>query len=155
MRKIAAIAAAVAVLAVIGGGATLASGEDSSSQTIRLVERTTEFGVLDFGDPGPSVGDTFTFHGNLFDRDGNKVGRDGRSCTQTTAAGESNCTVTARLEGGHISAQGLIRSAEIPFVATFAVTGGTGQYRDVGGQIRVEQETEEEANLTVRLISLG
>lgn len=131
---------------------TFASGANDSSRTIRLKEVTTEFAVIDLGDAGPSVGDMFTFHGELFDRHCDEVGTDAGTCTQTTAAGESHCVVTVHLAGGDIASQGLIGNAEIPFSAAFAVTGGTGKYRDVDGQIRVEQVSEEEAHFTVRLV---
>lgn len=87
----------------------------------------------------------------MFDLDGTRVGRDAGTCSQTTAAGEAHCLITAHLDGGDIATQGIIRNTAIPFSAAFAVTGGTGTYRDVSGQLRLEQMSEEEAHLTLRL----
>ena len=42
-----------------------------------------------------------------------------------------------------------MRDASIPFVAIFAITGGTGEFADAGGQLRLEQVSEEQAHLTL------
>jgi hypothetical protein len=155
MRTFGAIATGVVLLAITGPGASLAgAGTGGPPETIRLVEETSEFTFLDLGEPGPSLGDEVVFHGRLVDEDGERVGLDGGACTQTSTRNEFQCVTTTRLHGGQITAQGLVRDATIPFVAIFAITGGTGEFADAGGRVRLEQVSEEEANLTFHVIHL-
>jgi allene oxide cyclase len=158
MRNKLFVLAITGALAIAVGGTTLASATSADAnfdRVIRLQEIATEFAVVDVNAAGPTVGDSFVFHADLFNRRGDEVGTDGGTCTQTTAAGEFHCVFTLSLAGGDVTGEGLIPNATIPFEATLAITGGTDAYVSAGGEIRVEQLTEEQADLTVRLILPG
>ena len=152
MWKFASIAAGLAALALVGSGVTAAgAGSGGATQTIRVVEEAVEVTLIDQGDPGPGIGDTFVVGGRLFDDSGERVGVDGSSCTQTRGTGQAQCALTMRLADGQITAQGLIRAAHVPYVATMAITGGTGAFAAVSGELRLEQVTQDEAHITLQL----
>lgn len=153
MRKFGAIAAGLAVVAAMGSGVRAAdAGAGAAPETIHVVEKVVESTLLDLGTSGPSQGDGLILRGRLFDEAGEKVGADGQSCTQTSASGQFHCSLTLRLPGGQIATQGLLRIAETSSVHTLAITGGTGEFAGVGGQIRLEQVTDEEAEIVISLI---
>jgi hypothetical protein len=96
-------------------------------------DTTIDLGSDDLGAPGPSQGDEMVLRDLVFTPDGSKqVGYDGGSCVFfDVAKPEENCTVTFSLPGGDIMTQFL--NSPQP-AKTFAVTGGTGIYRNMRGQ---------------------
>jgi hypothetical protein len=68
---------------------------------------------------------------------GTEVGHEGAVCTVTSVARqEAQCIVTFSLRGGQITAQALVRLGDItPYLV--AVTGGSGKYKGVEGEIEV------------------
>ncbi|MEU3750869.1 MULTISPECIES: hypothetical protein [Streptomyces] len=114
------------------------------------------------GVPAPAVGDTFAFAEDLYrTKGGEKVGRDAVSCTVARVGGPDSpgdltCVGTFILTGGpggQIAGQVILPfSAETEQPAPFdiAVTGGTGDFKDVSGQIR-STEDGEYARLDFRL----
>lgn len=117
------------------------SAQGAPAASLRLFEHDTQQATIDLGERGAGQGDLFVFSGDLFDGGptGPKLGRADGSCTTTSGnpntPGVLLCSVTFRLAGGQIEAQTAIDSG--PFfsgaVGPVAVTGGTGAYRDVGG----------------------
>ena len=153
MQKLASIAAGVTALALMGSELTVAgAGAGAGTDTISVVENAVDSTVIDQGPSGPGIGDVFVVGGRLFEDGGTRVGVDGSSCTVTSDGGKALCGLTLRLSDGQITAQGLIRSAHVPYVATMAVTGGTGAFAGAGGSIRLEQTTHDEPHITVRLL---
>jgi allene oxide cyclase-like protein len=152
MPRKSSIFAVVVTLAIMTGGVTLASATsgDDGSRIVRLRERTTDFAFVENAPPG-LLGDYLVLHADLFNKHGDKVGSDGGTCVFTSAAGESHCVVTLSFARGDITTQGLNTDPTIPFVALSAVTGGTGAFRGISGELKVRQLTEEEAILTLRL----
>jgi len=66
----------------------------------------------------------------------------------------ANCTMVIRLPGGNISAQ--FPAIAGPTPKDLALIGGTGTYRDVGGDGRlVEFGTNNSGSLTLRVLSLA
>ncbi|MFE7587345.1 hypothetical protein ACFU5Y_37970 [Streptomyces gardneri] len=111
------------------------------------------------GVPAPAVGDTFAFAEDLYrTKGGEKAGRDAVTCTVARvggpgSSGDLTCVGTFALAGGQIAGQVLLPfSAETEQPAPFdiAVTGGTGDFKDVRGQIR-STEDGEYARLDFRL----
>jgi hypothetical protein len=154
MRRKLSISAVVTVVAILASTVGIASAEDDN--VIRLRERTTDFAFVENA-PAGLLGDYLVFHADLLWR-GQKVGTDGGVCHFTSAAGESHCAVTLSFNRGDIATQGLNTDPTIPFVAVNAVTGGTRAFRGISGDMRINQLTEEEAILTLRLsrsLSLG
>jgi hypothetical protein len=160
---------AVAVLAAVilaSGGVTLASADsngpsdDNGAQVIKLFALTVQIDFIDLGAQGFSLGDQQVFSDELFDKQGGtKLGSDGGVCTITHVAdakagsGTAQCAVTLSLEGGQITSQGLVTFVgnEPPPPFDFAVTGGTGAYKDARGQVTVQELSDTEANLTIEL----
>ncbi|TMC84877.1 MAG: hypothetical protein E6J22_20555 [Chloroflexi bacterium] len=151
---------AVAILGFVMGGISLSLRPASTSAVAPLVGTThLHFLVkfigqdtfLDLGAPGPSQGDEEILHDLVFSPDGRtQVGYDGGSCVLfDVAKPEENCTLTYSLPGGDITTQFLNSP---PPAKIFAVTGGTGTYRNVRGQGKLVESGHETATLTFDLI---
>lgn len=139
------IGAAVAALAAGGAAASIASatGDDSRprehARVIELEGRTLQQTQLDLGDSGLGQGDRIVFREALR-RSGRSVGENGGDCAVTAvedATITAQCSLTFALRGGDITGQGLVTLGP-GTVNTIAVTGGTGSFRAVGGEVRVE-----------------
>jgi len=117
-------------------------GDDRDAMVIRVLAREVDSADLDLGERGFSLGDRFVFTDNLF-RHGRRVGTDHGECVATRIqrqAASFQCTATAVLRGGQITAQGAVTFSEdssAPF--RLAITGGTGRFRDAGGQAVVRE----------------
>jgi len=120
-------------------------------QVIRVMSREVDSADLDLGKRGFSLGDRFVFSDNLF-RHGMRVGTDHGECMATRIHGSRatfQCTATAVLRRGQITVQGAVTFAEdgsAPF--RLAVTGGTGRFRDAGGQLTVHESSGATSMLT-------
>ena len=148
------------LLGLVMGGISVSLRPTSTSAVASSVETThLHFLVkfigqdtfLDLGAPGPSQGDEFILHDLVFTPDGRtQVGHDGGSCVIfDVAASEENCTLTYSLPGGEITTQFLNSP---PAAKPFAVTGGTGSYRNVRGQGELVELGNETATLSFDLI---
>ncbi|MEU0397650.1 hypothetical protein ABZ208_33755 [Streptomyces sp. NPDC006208] len=108
------------------------------------------------GSSDSSQGDEFVITGDLL-LDNAAVGTYGQICTLTrTAPGDEfdmQCTASLSLPQGQITAEGrfTVTSAG-PGPVTFAITGGTGDYRTAQGFITSVNASDTESNLTVNLI---
>ena len=151
---------AVAVLGFVLGGVAVSLRPASTSAAATSVATThLKFLVkfigqdtfLDLGSPGPSQGDVFIFHDLVFTPDGRtQVGHNGGSCVFfDVAKSEENCTLTYSLPDGEITVQFLNSP---PPAKPFAVTGGTGIYRNVRGQGELVELGNETATLSFDLI---
>jgi hypothetical protein len=158
--KLWALVLAVAILGFVMGGILVSLRPTSTSAVASPVETThLHFLVkfigqdtfLDLGAPGPSQGDEMILHDLVFTPDGRtQVGYDGGSCVFfDVTKPEENCTVTFSLPGGNITTQFLNSP---PPAKTFAVTGGTGNYRNVRGQGKLVESGHETAILSFDLI---
>ncbi|HEY0397495.1 MAG TPA: hypothetical protein VGF00_03865 [Acidimicrobiia bacterium] len=148
MRKITMFGGAAAVTIVTVGALTIGTAAGTPVRTLRLYEHDTHQAQLDLGDKGDSPGDRFIYSGDLFDRKGGKnIGRAGGNCeTVSTGAAhaESVCTVNLILAGGELTGQGMANTAELFGGKTvpFAITGGTGVYRNARGTGTVTVPTD-------------
>ena len=115
-----------------------------------------DIAFIDSGAPGPSVGDRLIFSAGIFDTDGQRVGRDGADClivridpTEPPARQQIvQCTISVQLPDGQITVQGLAQGTE----NYFAITGGTGAYREARGEVLARDITPlVEAEITVWL----
>jgi Allene oxide cyclase barrel like domain len=151
---------AVAILGFVMGGVAVSLRPTATSAVATSVGTThLKFLVkfigqdtfLDLGAPGPSQGDEFILHDLVFTPDGRtQVGHDGGMCVIfDVAIPEENCTVTYSLPGGDITTQFLNSP---PPAKTFAITGGTGSYRNVRGQGELVELGNETATLSFDLI---
>ena len=119
--------------------AALAFGSDAGGivapVTIHVIEHPVTDQVIDIGKAGDSPGDQLPFANPVFDADNDtKVGSDQGNCVRaSTKQGRWECMWTTFLHKGQITVEGPFRDA---FPTTvLAVTGGTGVYRNVRGQM--------------------
>ena len=102
----------------------------------------------------PSLGDSSVFSENLF-RDGHKVGISGVMCTFVRLEHPPSalqCQISVRLGGDQLTLQGL--SFDQPR-NVFAITGGTGRWRNAGGQAVARDVSESESAVTLFISDLG
>jgi allene oxide cyclase-like protein len=139
---------------------SFASAHTDNVTVLHLTSRQVESQFVDVaplagptGGP-PSLGDSFVFSENLF-RDGRRVGFDGGACTFVRVEhppGALQCLVTARIGGDQLTVQGF--AFEQP-TNVFAITGGTGRWRNAGGQAVVREVSETESRITLFISDLG
>ena len=165
MKKAFAVPAVVALMTSGVTATTFAFAEPSEGggrrgrprEVIRLVERVHEVALDDGGAPGPSLGDRLIFSADIFDQQGQLVGRDGADCVvvrhePTAPPGEQQvveCIVSVELPDGQLTFQGLAQGLD----NTFALTGGTGAYRNAHGEAVVHDRVFlQEAEVTITLV---
>jgi hypothetical protein len=146
-----ALAITAAVLLVSFGVMTLASASASNNDTtvLHLVHKRIQTTELDLGATGSSQGDQMVFADDVF-RDGKKVGTAGVTCTATRvtpSAIQYHCQASVRLPKGQLSGQLLAWTSQQTL--TYAITGGTGAYRDAGGYARVPNTQDATYPVTV------
>jgi hypothetical protein len=110
------LASGAAPLAAAGGSGKARAASKPRARTFTMYTATTQFKLIDQGDPGFSLGDQDVFTDNVFTRkNGARLGIDGGVCTvvlvasAATLSGTLQCLVTYSLKGGQITAQGLAR----------------------------------------------
>jgi len=148
----------VVVLVALGVGLSGAVGSaspdnaqrnDKGRSTLTVVTKTRELDVVDLGLQGPSHGDLRVVNAPLYDESGKqRIGRLDLFCVTTDPAGEPNerahmaeCTSTYTLPGGEINEQGVTAFPKISEPAprgVNAVSGGTGKYAGVRGEVEFE-----------------
>jgi hypothetical protein len=136
--------------------ASFASAHTDDVKVLHLRGVQVESQFVDAAPTGeePSLGDTFVLSENLF-RDGKKVGISGVVCTFVRVErppGAVECVITARLGSDQLTVQGL--SFDQPR-NVFAITGGTGRWRNAGGQVVVRDVSETESDITLFISDLG
>lgn len=133
--------AVVALAVVLAGSAWGSSSHDHQQRVFRLVAVSTEQNFLDLGAAGTSLGDHVVFTTRLLQGD-TDVGHQGGVCTVTSApASEAQCIATYSLRGGQITGQALVVLND-PAPYAVAITGGSGKYKGVEGEVRVRPATD-------------
>jgi dirigent-like protein len=164
-RKLVAAVVAVAAVALLLGGASLAAqGSSNTSQplVLNLISRATAINnVVDTGPAGFSPGDLYVFSDRYFlaSQPDEQVGSaDGRCVLIDPAAVRFDCSVTNTLTGaGGLSAGGIMAAGSLTLsegsTSTFAIVGGTGPYRIARGDATVQLGPPEGPHqVTVNLI---
>lgn len=113
----------------LAGGAT---AERDDRFTLHLVEIEGPGEHVDLGAPGESRGDILLFNNRLLERNGDRAGRARVVCTKVTNA-RFHCVGSLGLDGGTLQLANTVRFTE-DRPTRFAITGGTGAYRDAFGQ---------------------
>jgi hypothetical protein len=122
--------------------------------TFTLTGKTLASEQVDVGKPGPSLGDMNVITEDVY-KNGKRVGTSDIQCTVVRIVApkfSAQCFNTTTLPGGQITAQGIVTSDEIekvPFKQ--AVTGGTGAYEGVRGQLTVDEAGDKPAEFTFEL----
>ena len=165
MSRNALTAAVIAVLAVVAGTVSAAAASPPARPTAAK-PTTLTFDVVfsplhliaanNVRNPKSPIalGDEIVEHDQLFSR-GQHVGDDMFSCVIVSAppaAPLANCTAIFRLPGGNITAQ----TPAIPGPAPkdLALTGGTGTYRNIGGDGTLVEFGPVKGKLTLHVLSL-
>ncbi len=138
MRRLMSIVATLLLAAVVVGSTSFAGGAESGGESFTVVGRFLQAEDIDVGTPGDSPGDYFIEKDALWNEDETeRVGWDVVKCTFDFGT-KALCTVGLRLYGrGQLTGTGLVNASSQSF--TFPVTGGTGDFRDATGYVRVTQ----------------
>jgi hypothetical protein len=99
-----------------------------------------------------ALGDEVVFHDQLFSR-GQHVGDDAGSCVVVALPQIlNNCSAMFRVPGGNITAQ--FTAIPGPAPKDVALTGGTGTYRNIGGDGTLVEFGNGMGRLTLHVLSL-
>jgi hypothetical protein len=155
MRKLILPTLAAAIAAIALTSLSPASAHPSKSRVFTVTTKTIDATPVDVTKP-PRLGDSNVITEDVV-RDGKKIGTSDLTCTVVRLdpakhffAGE--CFNVTVLPGGQISAHGYVTSDEIekvPFKQ--AITGGTGAYAGVRGELTVDEAGDGPAHLTFDL----
>jgi hypothetical protein len=157
MRKLLPIvAAAVAALTLTSLSPASAHRHEPKGHVFTLTTKTLEEARIDVGEPGPSLGDSNVITEDAY-RFGKKVGTSDITCTVVRLDPvkhffAAECLNTTVLPAGQITTQGYVTSDElekVPFKQ--AITGGTGAYKGVRGELTVDEAGDGPAHLTFDL----
>jgi hypothetical protein len=131
------------IIMALAGVLLIVSGPSASAgnTTLKLVERATTDAVTDLGAKDDSAGDLLTFANEIYDEGNAKaVGSDTGWCIRTVAGKSWECFWTLSLADGQITVHG-------PFLdagdSVLAVTGGTGAYAGVRGEMKLHARNPE------------
>jgi hypothetical protein len=160
MRSItAAVITTACLTAALGGSVAADAAFADKSHVLQLTAETEQFAVVDVGTPGPALGlgDQIVSSDKVF-RNGKAVGTDGVVCTVVKATADAlTCqwVMTISLPEGQLALQAIADGPTgpptEPTKVTFAVTGGTGQFRDAHGIADIVDNTGGSEQITVRL----
>jgi hypothetical protein len=142
LAMLAVAGAAIVVLAGIAYAGAWGGGGINHRMTIHVVEHPVTDQVIDIGAPGDSPGDQLPFANPVYNATNkHKVGSDQGNCVRASAVqGRWECMWTTFLRGGQITVEGPFLDA----VATtkLAVTGGTGRFANVRGQMLLHTRSD-------------
>jgi hypothetical protein len=123
--------------------------DNDKGRTLTVLTKTRQERVVDLDPQGATQGDMRVVNAPLYNASGKqKVGRFDLFCVSTDPADEANekyhmaqCTYTYTLAGGEITAQGVSafpKLSKIPPTVVDAVSGGTGKYAGVRGEVSLQ-----------------
>ena len=119
-------------------------GDDSDETTMALIEHADTDVVRHIGPAKEedSTGDVLTFANPVFDSTNEKqVGTDNGSCIRTAAGKAWECVWTLTLDEGQITVEGPFYDGKD---STLAITGGTDEFKDAAGQMKLHARDPEE-----------
>jgi len=102
-----------------------------------------------------ALGDENIFHDQLFSK-GHHVGDELGSCVVVSVPPDpvlANCSLVVRLPGGNIAGQAPISPGPAP--KDVAVTGGTGIYRNIGGDGTLVEFGNGKGRLTLHVVTFA
>ncbi|MFI8825925.1 hypothetical protein [Streptomyces sp. NPDC053431] len=146
-RRIGALGACTVAAAALATAAPATAHDEGDGFEFTLYAKEVPAPGASESGPAPKVGDTFTFADDLYKtKGGAKVGRDGAICAVVRTSGDqsdANCIGTFVLNGGpggQLTAQALTTfdaTNQQPAAFDVAVTGGSGDFKNAHGYIRV------------------
>ncbi len=144
----------IGLMGAVGSASPKDNGDDGhhdndKGRTLTVLTKTRQEKVVDLDPQGATQGDMRVVNAPLYNQSGKqKVGRFDLFCVSTDPADEANekyhmaqCTYTYTLAGGEITAQGVSafpKLSKIPSTAVDAVSGGTGKYAGVRGEVSLQ-----------------
>jgi len=134
----------VPVAVLCAAGLLGACGSDSDSETIALIEHAETDTVRHIGPAKEedSVGDVLAFANPVFDSENKEqVGTDNGQCVRTAAGKAWECIWTVSLDEGQITVEGPFYDGKD---STLAITGGTDEFGDASGQMKLHARNDEE-----------
>ena len=134
-------APAVVAAACLGVGLLAGAASAAEREKLSVVERATTDVVTDTGVEGDSVGDILTFANEIYDEaDTARLGADNGWCVRTAVGKAWECFWTLTLDQGQITVEGPFYDAGDSMLA---VTGGTGAYAGVRGEMKLHARNAE------------
>ncbi|MDA2803148.1 allene oxide cyclase barrel-like domain-containing protein [Nocardiopsis suaedae] len=123
--------------------------------TIEAVETGTAVNLVDVAPDDSALGDQLIGTADLTDSDGNELGTSSFVGISTDAEPRTSemLTFVYELPDGKITTAGTAQLSDSGpvFDEKFAITGGTGEYKNASGEVRVLQESMEEAKVTFEI----
>lgn len=143
------------------GGSGDRAGNAGQSEIIKTFAQTQQIKTIDLGEPGFSQGDLIPIFADdlLTEQGGTKIGQNQGACTVVrvidvaTRKALLQCLFTLDFDGrGQIVTHGIIRYENgFPGAQVTPITGGTGRFRSVGGELVTRAPSPTEAFFTVRV----
>jgi hypothetical protein len=130
---------------LLAAGLLAGCGGGSDTTTIKLIEHAETDTVRHIGPASEedSVGDVLAFANPVYDSaNKTKEGTDNGQCVRTEVGKAWECIWTVSLSGGQMTVEGPFYDGGKP--SQLAITGGTGEYKDASGQMKLEARNEEE-----------
>lgn len=131
---------------LVSSAPAVADGDNDGDERLVLVERNATEVEIDNAPEGFSQGDEVAFSGDLY-KHGKKVGYDDGQAVLTFVSEELvrfHATFTATVRGDEINGAGSVTFKETGTVDfELSVTGGTGKYDDVGGEVTIVEQGED------------
>jgi hypothetical protein len=141
MKRKAIVLSAVAAVAAAAVIPAVSQSQSSGDQTITLTARTTSVKIVDLPPRArSSAGDQLVSLSALSDGSGKRVGTGHLTCSVSRPGGRApgratyNCVGTHALRDGSITIAGAAKLATARVIRV-AVTGGTGAYDGVTGEL--------------------
>ena len=140
----------IGLMGAVGSASPKDDDQNNNKEgNLTVLVKNREVSVVDLDPQGSSQGDMRVVNAPLYNASGKqKVGRFDVVCVSTDPAEEANekyhmaqCTYTYTLAGGEITAQGVSafpKLSKIPSTAVDAVSGGTGKYAGVRGEVSLQ-----------------
>jgi len=119
-------------------------GDSSDTTTLALIEHAETDTVRHIGPAGEedSAGDVLAFANPVFDAENKKqVGTDNGQCIRTAPGKAWECIWTVSLDEGQMTVEGPFYDGKD---SELAITGGTGEYEDASGQMKLHARNPEE-----------
>jgi hypothetical protein len=139
---LAVIAAILAVGTVGTSSSSSASASSSRAEVLQLRATNAQFTAVP-NRPSTAAqqpGDQLFYVAQLT-QDGKHIGASPHHCTAITAQ-YSLCEAVAVLPNGLITFQTALGGTNLPPIVKVAITGGTGEYRAVHGQLRITANSD-------------
>ncbi len=122
------------VLAGLVGFVSMIWMSCSAADVLTVYNDAKDDVYVKLGQPG-NVGDQILWHSDIQLADGTKVGTGSGKCARLDDAGNHFCSFVIELDSrGTLAGVGVQRTE--PAISRFPIVGGTGEFRNIRGEIR-------------------